>query len=66
MDNHTYNLIKAVSKKAQTLWRYERYIKDAGDCEKCKKLWEKLRKEDEMHLEEMKKVLSEHIIAEKL
>lgn len=66
MDNHTYNLIKAVSKKAQTLWRYEQYVKDAGDCKKCKELWEKLKRQDEAHLEEMKEVLSEHIIAEKL
>lgn len=61
IDNHTYNLIKALTKKAQAVWRYEQYMKDSGDCEKCKALWEKLKEEDNQHLEEMKKLLGEHV-----
>lgn len=61
MDNHSYNLIKALSKKAQALSKYDTYIKDSGGCQECSALWERLKKEDSAHLEEMKKVLSSHI-----
>lgn len=60
MDNHSYNLIKAMGKKAQAIWRYEQYIKDSGACSECVALWNKLKSEDALHLEEMKKVLSSH------
>lgn len=61
MDNHTYNLIKAVSKKAQALWRYDQYLKDSGDCIECQNLWKKLKGEDSAHLAEMKKLLASHL-----
>lgn len=60
LDNHTYNLIKALSKKAQAVWRYDQYIKDAGDCEKCKNLWEKLKIQDADSVNELQKALVEH------
>jgi hypothetical protein len=50
MDNHTYNLLKALTKKAQVLWRYEQYLKDASGCEECKSLWEELKDNDEKYL----------------
>lgn len=60
MDNHSYNLIKAMGKKAQAIWRYEQYLKDSGGCSECLALWNKLKSEDTAHLEEMKKILSAH------
>jgi len=61
LDNHSYNLIKALSKKAQAVFRYDQYLKDAEACEECKKLWEKLKNEDSTHVEEIKKILAKHI-----
>jgi hypothetical protein len=61
IDNHNYNLAKALTKKAQAVWRYGQYKKDSQGCEKCRALWEKLEKEDGLHLEEMKKLLGEHL-----
>ena len=60
MDNHSYNLIKAMGKKAQAIWRYEQYIKDSAGCAECLALWNKLKNEDTAHLEGMKKILSGH------
>ena len=65
MDNHTYNLIKALSKKAQAVWRYDQYLKDSSGCEECQRLWKKLKGEDSAHLAEMKRILSEHVEATK-
>lgn len=61
MDNHLYNLMKAATKKAQSVWRYDQYIQDSAGCQECQKLWKKLKQADSAHLEELKKVLSSHI-----
>lgn len=63
MDNHTYNIIKALSKKAQGLWRYDQYLKDSENCEECQRLWKKLKGEDSAQLNEIKNVLKKHIEA---
>lgn len=60
MNNHTYNLIKSLTKKAQALSKYETYLSDAADCDECKNLWQRLTKEDEAQLAEIKKVLENH------
>jgi len=61
MDNHIYNLVKALTKKSQSLWKYERYIKDAKDCQECIKLWKDIKKEDQKHQERIKEILFSHI-----
>lgn len=60
MDNHAYDLIKALSKKADAVLVYEQYIKDSQNCEECRTFWGKLREEDKKHLEELKKLLYSH------
>ena len=60
MNNHTYNLIKSLTKKAQAVSKYDTYLRDAGSCEECKNLWSNLKNEDESQLEEIKKVLESH------
>ena len=61
MDNHIYNLIKSLSKKAQVVSKYDAYLKDAGSCETCQNLWNKLKSEDQLQLQEIKKVLQSHV-----
>lgn len=65
VDNHTYNLTKALTKKAQSVWRYDQYLKDSADCEECQRLWKKLKGEDGAHLAEMKRLLSSHFETDK-
>lgn len=63
MDNHTYNLIKALTKKAQAVWRYDQYLKDSPNCPECQRLWKKLKGEDSVHLSEIKRLLGNHVEA---
>jgi len=60
MDNHIYNLAKALTKKSQAVWRYEKFIKDSDGCPECEELWRELKEEDEEHVEKMKKILTSH------
>ena len=63
MDNHTYDIIKALTKKADAAWVYDQYLKDSQGCEECRNLWEKLKKEDEKDIRELEKTLKDHKIA---
>ena len=60
LDNHIYNLIKAIIKRSQAVWKYESYIQDSGDCEECRMLWNRMREADSRLLEELKKALESH------
>ena len=65
MDNHTYDLIKALGEKAEAQQVYAQYEKDAKtdskDCQKCAALWKRLRDQETKDIEEMKELLVEHI-----
>lgn len=61
MDNHIYNLMKAIVKKSQSVWHYEKYLQDSQGCNECQQLWQKMKSEDERHLEEMKTILKHHL-----
>ncbi|MBI2315379.1 hypothetical protein HYU93_04990 [Candidatus Daviesbacteria bacterium] len=64
MDNHSYNLIKALIKKANAVLVYEQNLKDSPDCGECRPMWKKLKEEDKKHLEELKKLLYSHTARE--
>lgn len=61
MDNHSYNLLKAISKRADAIWMYQQYKEDSKDCKECMKLWDELEREDKRLLKEMKRLLSTHV-----
>ena len=61
MDNHLYNLVKGIAKRAQGIWRFDQYAKDADTCPECKALWEELKKKDEESLAKMKDLLAKHM-----
>ena len=57
MKNHNHDLIQQLSENADSIWRYEEYIKNAG-------LWAKLKEMDmeaeKMLLEEIKRHVTEN------
>jgi len=56
-----YNLMKALVKKSQSLWRYEENLKESADCPECQELWNKLKAEDSADLELLKKATMAHL-----
>lgn len=61
MDNHAYDLIKALGEKAEAAQVYEIYAKDGVNCDKCSPLWKKLREKEMEDIKEMKQILIDHI-----
>lgn len=61
MDNHGYNLMKAVSKRACAITKYDKYLEDSTNCPECQELWKKMKEEDTKALEEMKNLLFKHV-----
>lgn len=61
-DNHLYNLVTQLAQEHKSLWRIKNmYKNDAVNCDECKAFWEKMEKEKEVHVEELKKMLKSHI-----
>jgi len=45
----------------KSLWRIKnKYIEDSLTCQECKAYWEKLMKDKEAHVEELKKLIKTH------
>ena len=62
LDNHVYDLLNQLVQESQSLWRIQReYIAGASHCEDCKKYWEKLAKDKEEHIEELEKIVANHL-----
>lgn len=61
MENHIYNLMKAVVKKGQAIWRYDKYKADSTDCASCQEIWKKIHADDEAHLKLLQDHLMEHL-----
>lgn len=61
-ENHIYNLMNQMVQEHKSLWRIKNeYIKDAGDCEECKKFWQKMEAEKEKHVQELEVLIKKHL-----
>ena len=61
MDNHNYDVVKALTKKADALTVYDQYLKDSKGCQACQDFWKNLKKEDSKHVAELKKLAKKHL-----
>lgn len=43
MKNHNHDLVHQLSENADSIWRYDEYIKNAEGCEHCLAVWSKLK-----------------------
>nr|MCK4929620.1 hypothetical protein [Nanoarchaeota archaeon] len=61
-DNHVYNLMMQLITEHKSLWRIKNnYKNDAAGCEDCKTFWNKLEKDKEDHIKELKELIKKHI-----
>ena len=62
LDNHAYNLLTQLMVEHKSLWRIKNsYKNDADDCQSCRSFWEKLEKDKEGHVEELKELVKQHL-----
>jgi len=63
LKNIDYNIIETIAILSKSLYRYDTYIKDAGDCKSCQELWPKFKEQREKELSILLKELRAHIDA---
>ena len=61
VDNLTYDLISVIHEKSQGLEAFDRYLKDAGEDEDCRQLFEDIRQQDEEAIKELTDALRERL-----
>lgn len=62
LDNHNYNLMAQLVEEHKSLWRIKnQYMEDAGACAECKEFWQKMVKDKEDHIEELTKMIKNHL-----
>ena len=61
IDNLTYDLITVIHEKSQGLEAFDRYLKDAGEDEDCRQLFEEIRQQDEEAVKELTDALRERL-----
>ena len=59
LSNNSYNLVTALSEKSEAISIYDDFIQDAHDADspECAELWQKLKEDEERHVE----LLKEHV-----
>jgi hypothetical protein len=64
LKNPNYDLVEELQEKSKGVWRYDQYLKDAGmdpNCQHCRDLWQKLKEEDERHIQMLKDEIKMHV-----
>ena len=62
LNNNLYNLNNQLIEESRSLWRIkDTYIRDAEQCGECSQFWQKMVKDKEEHITDLKKLIAEHI-----
>lgn len=62
LDNDVYNLMEQMVVESKSLWQIKHHYKeDASDCDECRRLWKKLEKDKEQHIEDLEELLRSHL-----
>lgn len=67
LDDVNYDLMETITIISKSLYRYERYAKDAreADCRSCREIWRKIAEQRERELEMLLHELRDHMKAGK-
>jgi hypothetical protein len=61
LKNATYNLMETATVISKGLHRYETFVKDAGDCQHCKEIWNHMKRTDEELLQRLVTHMRQHL-----
>lgn len=59
--NHDHDMIHELSKRLDSLWRYDQYIANSEEQPELQKLWRELKKQDQQNVERLKEIVAEHV-----
>jgi len=61
MANHDHDMVHELSKRLDALWRYDQYIANAEDQDAIKRFWQSLKQQETQNVEELKRLIAEHV-----
>jgi len=61
LKNEDYDLVHTLSTKSQGMEVYDTYIKDAQTCPSCRDLWQKIKQDDDRHIQMLAQELKKHV-----
>ncbi|MGD9106544.1 MAG: hypothetical protein PVJ87_06900 [Desulfobacterales bacterium] len=61
LKNINYNLMETITIISKSLYRYDKYMEDAFECESCQKIWSEIRANRQKELKMMLRELKAHV-----
>lgn len=59
--NHDHDLIHELSRRLDGVWRYDQYIANAAEQADLQKFWRDVKVQEQKNIEQLKKLLAEHV-----
>ncbi len=60
-ENHDHDLIHDLSRRLDGVWRYDQYIENADGHESLQKFWRTVKAQELENINQLKKLLAEHV-----
>lgn len=61
MANHDHDMVHDLSKRIDAVWRYDQYIANAEGKPELKQFWERMKRQDQENVSELKQLIAKHI-----
>lgn len=59
--DHDHDMIHELSRRLDSLWRYDQYICNANDFSNIQNFWYKVKDQEQENINELKSLLAEHM-----
>ena len=59
--DHDHDLVQDLSKRLDGLWRYDQYVANAEGKPAIQALWNKLKKQDQENVQQIKRLIGEEV-----
>ena len=59
--DHDHDLIHELSRRLDSVWRYDQYIANAKGLHDLQKFWDDVKAQDQEHIKQLKKLISLHV-----
>lgn len=60
VENHDHDMIHELSKRLDSLWRFDQYIANAQDDEQLQAFWQHLKEQEQDNVRQLKQFVAKH------
>jgi len=60
-ENHDHDLIHELSRRLDSLWRYDQYIANAQQDEQLHAFWEEVKTQEQKNVKQLKQFIVKHV-----